>query len=234
MKITPLEIRQKEFEKVLRGYDKDEVKAFLGYLSQEWEKILDDHKVLKNRLDTSERELSKLRDLENSLFKTLKTAEDTGANLIEQARRETELQLKSSRVQSEELVNEAKSKAREIISHAEVLSGKVVDEMMDKIKKLENNYNQLMDLRDNYISQLRNIINDNAGRLEKLTKDLNHLEIQDIIQEAKKIYSADVMDKMQERRETNTPPREETTGPQTAIPQGPATASGTKSFFDEI
>ncbi|MEY4931055.1 MAG: DivIVA protein, partial [Bacteroidota bacterium] len=27
MKITPLEIRQKAFEKVLRGYDKDEVNA---------------------------------------------------------------------------------------------------------------------------------------------------------------------------------------------------------------
>ncbi|MFM8349305.1 MAG: DivIVA domain-containing protein, partial [Bacteroidota bacterium] len=28
MKITPLDIRQKTFEKNLRGYDKDEVSAF--------------------------------------------------------------------------------------------------------------------------------------------------------------------------------------------------------------
>ena len=47
MKITPLEIRQKAFEKALRGYDKDEVNAFLLSLSQEWERALDDTKELR-------------------------------------------------------------------------------------------------------------------------------------------------------------------------------------------
>ena len=32
MKVTPLEIRKKSFEKVFRGYDKDEVNAFLGVI----------------------------------------------------------------------------------------------------------------------------------------------------------------------------------------------------------
>ena len=41
MKITPLEIRQKNFEKKLRGYDKDEVSAFLLSLSNEWERLVD-------------------------------------------------------------------------------------------------------------------------------------------------------------------------------------------------
>jgi len=44
MKITPLEIRQKDFEKKMRGYDKDEVNAFLQSLSQEWERTLDETK----------------------------------------------------------------------------------------------------------------------------------------------------------------------------------------------
>ena len=35
MKITPLEIRQKAFEKNFRGYNQDEVNAFLQTLSQE-------------------------------------------------------------------------------------------------------------------------------------------------------------------------------------------------------
>lgn len=85
MKVTPLEIRQKGFEKKLRGYDKDEVNAFLLSLSQEWERVLDESKELKIKLETSEREVQKLREVENSLFKTLKTAEDTGANVVEQA-----------------------------------------------------------------------------------------------------------------------------------------------------
>ena len=73
MKITPLEIRQKEFEKKMRGYDKDEVNAFLQSLSQEWERTLDETKEMRIRLETTEREVNKLREVESSLFKTLKT-----------------------------------------------------------------------------------------------------------------------------------------------------------------
>ena len=51
MKITPLEIRQKTFEKKLRGFDKDEVNAFLLSMSNEWERILDENKELRIKLD---------------------------------------------------------------------------------------------------------------------------------------------------------------------------------------
>ncbi|HEY0743715.1 MAG TPA: DivIVA domain-containing protein, partial [Chryseosolibacter sp.] len=74
MKITPLEIRQKTFEKNFRGYEKDEVHAFLLTLSQEWERLMDENKELRIKLETTEREVSKLREVESSLFKTLKTA----------------------------------------------------------------------------------------------------------------------------------------------------------------
>ena len=56
MRITPFEIRQKTFEKNFRGYEKDEVNAFLLTLSQEWERISDENKELRIRLETTERE----------------------------------------------------------------------------------------------------------------------------------------------------------------------------------
>jgi cell division initiation protein len=57
MRITPLEIRQKNFEKKLRGYDKDEVNAFLQTMSAEWERMVDENKELKIKLDQSEKEV---------------------------------------------------------------------------------------------------------------------------------------------------------------------------------
>src|ERR1043166_1076647 len=101
MRITPLEIRQKSFEKVLRGYDKDEVNAFLQSLSQEWERNLDEVKELKMRLDSTEREVNKLREVESSLFKTLKTAEDTGASVIDQANKTAELILRENQLNAD-------------------------------------------------------------------------------------------------------------------------------------
>ena len=47
MRITPLEIKRKTFEKKLRGFDKDEVDAFLASLSQEWERLLNENNELK-------------------------------------------------------------------------------------------------------------------------------------------------------------------------------------------
>jgi DivIVA domain-containing protein len=72
MKITPLEIRQKTFEKNFRGYEKDEVHAFLLTLSQEWERLMDENKELRIKLEGTEREVGKLREVESSLYKTLK------------------------------------------------------------------------------------------------------------------------------------------------------------------
>src|SRR5688572_28155998 len=101
MRISPIDIRQKSFEKHFRGYDKDEVNAFLLTLSQEWERIMDENKELRIKLEATEREVHKLREVEGSLYKTLKTAEDTGANVIEQARKTAELHLKESQIKAD-------------------------------------------------------------------------------------------------------------------------------------
>src|SRR6187402_2835014 len=98
MKITPLEIRQKSFERTLRGYDKDEVNAFLLSLSQEWERIQDEVKELKMKFEHAEREVVKHREVENTLYRTLKTAEDTGASVVEQANKSAALLLGESQL----------------------------------------------------------------------------------------------------------------------------------------
>ena len=143
MKITPLEIRQKAFEKVLRGYDKDEVNAFLQTLSQEWERSLDESKEIRIKLEATEREVSKLREVESSLFKTLKTAEDTGANVIGQANKTAELILRENQMKADSLLNEAKIKAKDTIEEAEMISKQMLAEMEDRLKALGQHYKTL-------------------------------------------------------------------------------------------
>ncbi|MEX1241708.1 MAG: DivIVA domain-containing protein, partial [Cyclobacteriaceae bacterium] len=106
MRITPLEIRQKTFEKNFRGYEKEEVHAFLMTLSQEWERVVDENKELRFKYESLEREIQKLREVETSLYKTLKTAEDTGASVIDQARKAAELHLRESQLKAEQMMNE--------------------------------------------------------------------------------------------------------------------------------
>ena len=179
MKITPIDIRQKSFEKKLRGYDKDEVTAFLLSLSNEWERVLDENKEYRIKLDQAEKEVLKLREVENSLFKTLKTAEDTGANLIDQANKAAELHLKETQMNAEALMRESKSKAHNIIEQAELQAKEMIEEMQEALKDLEKNYRSLQNQRDNLLAELKILSTDIMERLDRNAKQADPFKIED-------------------------------------------------------
>ncbi|MFT4833572.1 MAG: cell division initiation protein [Marinoscillum sp.] len=179
MKITPLEIRQKNFEKKLRGYDKDEVSAFLISMSNEWERMLDDNKEMKIKLAHADKEVQKLREVESSLFKTLKTAEDTGANLVDQANRAAELHLKESQMNADAMMGEAKSKAKNIIEKAEMEARMLIEEMQDAIKDLEQHFRGLENHKENIIGELRNLADDVHERIKRSEKNHAPFKLED-------------------------------------------------------
>ena len=170
MKITPLEIRQKTFEKVFRGYDKDEVSAFLQILSSEWEKSMDEKKEVVIKFEAAEKEITKLREVENSLYKTLKTAEDTGTNMIEQANKAAELQLKEAQMKSENIVSEAKAKSKMIIENTEKRAREIIENMLGELKSLEQNFNSALSLKENLIADLTNLSSGTLERVQKFKK----------------------------------------------------------------
>ncbi len=176
MKITPLEIRQRTFEKNFRGYDKDEVNAFLLSLSQEWERLLDETRELKLKLEASEKEVARMREVENSLFKTLKTAEDTGTSLIEQSRQQAELMVREAQLKAETILNEARSQARHITDAAELRSRQLLAEMDVRLKALAENYKKLQDAREDLLSELKRIAQDTLERSERLRASQPHFD----------------------------------------------------------
>jgi len=168
MKITPLEIRQKAFERTLRGYDKEEVNAFLVSLSQEWERAIDEAKELRFKYEASEREVTKLREVESSLYKTLKTAEDTGANVIDQANKAANLHLKETQLKAEAIMNEAKAKAKDVIETAESTSRQMLDEMEERLKALVEQYKGVENQRDNLMADLKRLAGETLDRVERM------------------------------------------------------------------
>jgi cell division initiation protein len=167
MRVTPLDIRQKTFEKNFRGYEKDEVNAFLLSLSQEWERIVDENKELRIKLEATEREVTKLREVESSLYKTLKTAEDTGANVIEQARATASLHLRESQMQAEAILNEAKTKARNAIEDSDTTAKEILAEMEDRLKALVENYKTMQTSRDDLLTNFKHLATDALERVER-------------------------------------------------------------------
>lgn len=167
MKITPLEIRQKTFEKAFRGLDKDEVNAFLLTLSQQWEKLLDENKDLRNKLEAAHRETQKLREVESSLYKTLKTAEDTGNSILEQANKSSELKIREAQLQADQLLNTARNQARVVLEESKKQAERVIGEMQQEVKALEQDYQRMESYLESMVRDLRNLANEALEKAEK-------------------------------------------------------------------
>ncbi len=209
MKITPLEIRQKSFEKGFRGYDKEEVTAFLLSMSNEWERLIDEQKELKIKLEQSEKEVQKLREVESSLFKTLKTAEDTGANMIDQATKAAELHLKETQMNADALMTEAKSRAKSIIEKSEMKSRNIVEEMQDAVRELEQNYRAIENQRDNLVGELKNLSEDIIARVGKIDMGSRKFKLEDHIKKVKAVIreSQDELDEKPLKMRNVEPPK---------------------------
>ncbi|MEM7659856.1 MAG: DivIVA domain-containing protein [Bacteroidota bacterium] len=102
--ITPLEIRQQTFRKVMRGYDREEVHAFLLALSKEWEMQLANERQQKEQLQKITASYETLKEVEDMLHKTLMQAEQSARDTLENARQKAELRLRESELKAKEIV----------------------------------------------------------------------------------------------------------------------------------
>lgn len=240
MKITPLEIRQKAFEKGFRGYNPDEVNAFIQSLSQEWERVLDEGKELRIKLEASEREVLKLREVESSLYKTLKTAEDTGANVIEQARQAADLIMRESQLKADAMLNEAKVKARNTIEESEVKSKQTLVEMEDRIKAMVESYKKLESTRDELLLELKRISQDTIERVERIKSAQKSFDVDQHVNQARKDIKKTIFPNVDfnptPEPEAGTPvvQEEEVTVDVQSVMEEVNSRKATKSFFDEI
>ncbi len=170
MRITPIEIKQKTFSTIFRGYEKQEVQAFLMSLATEWERIQSDNKTLKTKLDQTQQEINKLREVEKSLFKTLKTAEDTRTTLIEQASKTAELQVKEAEIHTGTLLTEAKNKAKDIVDKSETKALKVVEEAENEVRKMQKSYATIEQWREQLIGSLKILSQEILQKLQRIEK----------------------------------------------------------------
>lgn len=237
MKITPIEIRQKTFEKVLRGYDKDEVTAFLQTLSQEWERLVEDGKEIRQRLDNSLQEVAKLREVEDSLFKTLKTAETTRDSMVDQAQKSAQLLLKETQLKADAMLYDARQKAKDTIEEAEVVAKDMVDEMEKRLKDLAQEYKALQMYRDNLMNDLVRLANDTVERAKRAQSASDKFNPDEHIASLKKEVRRPPMESMMkqvERTVEASPKAVEQKEVRKAVIEVSSAAAAQKSFFDEF
>ncbi len=228
MKVTPIEIRQKDFQKVFRGYEKEEVDAFLLSLSQEWEKMQDEIRELRKKSEATEKEVNRLREAESSLFRALKTAEEGGLHVVEQANRTAEIYVREAQLRAEGLMNEARTKARAMIEEAEEKAREVTDKVSDEVKALHKDYKHIQTQREQLVQELKKLMQETLDRLSK-AGTTRQLDIP--------IMEKTVLEKPKSKPQQQEPPAYK---PESELPsykpepEPKQEANGSASFFDNI
>ncbi len=114
MRITPLDVRKQDFRKSVRGFDGDEVRAFLSTLADEYEAVLVDNKVLRERLTDQDEKISEYLTMERTLRDTLMTAERVMQESKENANREGDLVIQEAQLKARGILEECRTRTNEL------------------------------------------------------------------------------------------------------------------------
>jgi cell division initiation protein len=104
MKITPLDVQQQEFKSRFRGYDPEEVDAFLRTVSEALEDLVKENAALKEQLEATQGQLQGVRQKESVLNDVLVSTQKMTENLKQAAQREAELILKEAELKAEDVL----------------------------------------------------------------------------------------------------------------------------------
>ncbi|MCK6526201.1 DivIVA domain-containing protein [Myxococcota bacterium] len=100
MKIAPIDLAQKTFTQAFRGYEPQEVNAFLERVREDWEELLKRVRSLETDLAHREREVEALRGQESDLKETLILARKVSADVKANAEREAEAIVAGARLEA--------------------------------------------------------------------------------------------------------------------------------------
>lgn len=178
MKITSKDILQKTFEKNFRGYDKDEVTAYLGLVADAWDKLEDEKAALERDLEISRREAKKLKDVEESLFRTLKTAEDTGVSIIEEANQAANDILADAKNNAEAMLADARRRSNQLLELSEAKAKTVLADLKADVQKLVKDYESLLKERDLVLKNLKKVSEDIQHSIEVSQESFKKVNVQ--------------------------------------------------------
>ena len=144
MRITPLDIQQKQFPMKFRGFDVEEVDAFLEVVREEMEDLLRENANLKENVQRFEGQIKDYKDMETTLRETLLTAQQMAEDYKTNARKEAELVVKEAELRSDTLLKDTQEKVIKI--HEDIVDLKGIRRhFKEEIKRLVEGHLKMLE-----------------------------------------------------------------------------------------
>ena len=141
LRITPLDIYQQEFKRVLRGFDPDEVEDFLERIADDYEQLIKENTTLKEHIESLEAQLATGGKAGQTEASETIVSEDA-SDIIREAKKEAESVIREARREADSIIAKAKDEAREIRPEVGKISDEAVrrpeaDELIEKARMEE-------------------------------------------------------------------------------------------------
>ncbi|GEA31846.1 DivIVA domain-containing protein [Clostridium diolis] len=149
MKLTPMDINNKEFKKGLRGYNSDEVDEFLDEVVDNYEELYKENANLKEKLANLNEKVEHYSKIESTIQNTLILAQ----NAAEQAK------------------NSAKKEAEFMMKNANETAQKVMDKAHNDVIQINDEYERVKQEFIKFRAKYRNFMNAQLETFDDLEKD---------------------------------------------------------------
>jgi len=146
MKISPIEIRQQEFTKKMRGYDPDEVQNFLESLAEELDKLNVENESFQNEVESLTDQVNEFKKIEKNLQDTLLSAQESSAKSMEATKKQTGLMIREAELKASQIIEKARESTNDI-RNAVVNLREEKDLILAKLKAIVSSQANLLELK---------------------------------------------------------------------------------------
>jgi len=172
MRLSPLIIKKQEFTKSLRGFDPEEVQAFLDKMANDVDLLLQENESLNEEVESLNQRVTEFQSIEKNLQDTLLKAQESSTKAIESSKKQTNL----------------------IIKEAEIKASQILESAKQEVNDIQNAVVNLREERDLIVAKLKAIVNSQAHLLESKVKDAGDEPVQPKKTETKENVDIDVDD----------------------------------------
>ena len=151
MKLTPMDINNKEFKRVLRGYSPEEVDEFLDEVVESYEELFKEKSKLEEKLAAASEQINHYSKIETTIQNTLLLAQNAADSAKETAQREADLMLKNA--------NEA--------------AQKILDRANNDIVTINDEYEKTKQEYIKFRAKYKNFVKTQLETFEDLERDMN-------------------------------------------------------------
>jgi len=144
MKFSPMDLQLQRFGTKFKGYNPDEVKRFLESVSEDFQLIIKENNMLKEKLIKKERDLVNLRDNEKMLQDTLVAAQQASEGLKNTAKKEREVIIAEAEVKADMILNDANLRLAQLLDQIRDLKREKV-QFETSLKRIIESHLKLLD-----------------------------------------------------------------------------------------